>query len=369
MIAFEVALFSVAVDRQFVPADVAADLDERPDARHELVACAQLPAELPVVAISVARRRAVGEFGILVPGALGDATRHQLQAVEALRDARAEAERHVYRQLGEVGRQVRAARIVGREEEPAVEIELGVARHVDAVRDLGVDQRAVQRRRLIVGGVAAAQAEREFVARPERAALQFRRDHGEGRTGPAEHARGIAVVAAHHVDRRPQQKAADADAGGLERVLVGRGRRPAGERIRRPVGVGVGRARGELRGGAAPGRLPRRHRHRPRRCGGPPLGGTALADGAGGVESCAVRSERGLRRRHSLRHALRHRHEPRECGSERECDTRWAAARQGTASFKRNASRRRPRAPNGTRRTGPWPPASGHWLTTLKNRG
>ena len=65
-------LHAAGVDRQIVLARVGGDLDERLDARRQLVAGAQLRADTVVVAVGVARRSCPSvESRSLVDGAVG----------------------------------------------------------------------------------------------------------------------------------------------------------------------------------------------------------------------------------------------------------------------------------------------------------
>ena len=110
-------------------------------------------------------------------------------------------------------------------------------------------------------------------------------------------ARGVAVEAARDLERGPQQEAADPQAERLEGVL--RGRRWSPHRgVRRPVGLGVRRSRGDLRCTCVASCLlwrprPRRWRGRCRTRGpGLALRGLLFAGCAGGVEACLARARR-----------------------------------------------------------------------------
>ena len=134
----------------------------------------------------------------------------------------AAAEGGVDRQLGDIGPQVRAARIVGGNEQAGAEVDARVLGHVDAAVHFAVEVWPAQRRRGVgaVAGIAAAQVGLEFVPRPVRPQLQFRRGGVEqGGRATAIRARGIGVVAADQLDRRKQIEGAGAHAERRVRVL------------------------------------------------------------------------------------------------------------------------------------------------------
>ena len=79
------------------------DFDERLEARHQVVTRAQRAAEAIVIAVGVAAGRAVGKRRILIFGALGRPLGGDLDAVEALRDARRGAERREDRKARQPG--------------------------------------------------------------------------------------------------------------------------------------------------------------------------------------------------------------------------------------------------------------------------
>ena len=115
-------------------AGVGADFDERLKPRHQVVAGAQRAAEAIVVAVGIAARGAVGEFRFLVLGALRRALDGDLDAVEALRQAEGAAERRVDREARQPRLHVRAARIVGADDQDAFADQRGVARDVEPSR-------------------------------------------------------------------------------------------------------------------------------------------------------------------------------------------------------------------------------------------
>ena len=132
-----------AVELEVVLARVGADFDERLEPRHQVVAGAQRAAEAIVVAVGVAGGRAVGEFRLLIFGALGRALHGDLEAVEALRQAERAAERGVDREARR-GRPARSGCRDCRCRRSAMPSPISaVSRvHVEAAGDLAVERRA-----------------------------------------------------------------------------------------------------------------------------------------------------------------------------------------------------------------------------------
>src|SRR5262249_26648806 len=126
---------AVAVDDEIVHARVGADLDERPDAGLEVVAHAQRAAILVEIAVVVARGGAVGEARLLPHAAIEGALGGDLETVEALRIAERAAERGDDRQAAQSGLDVRAARVVGADEQPPLEVDMAEARGVEPAVD------------------------------------------------------------------------------------------------------------------------------------------------------------------------------------------------------------------------------------------
>ncbi len=180
-----------------------------------------------------------------------------VEPVELLRDAERAADRGVDRQLGEAGLKVRAARIVGRDEEAAFENDLCLARDVDAAVDFRIEKRPIERRREVFAiiGVGAANVGGQRMARPVGLHQQFRRDDIVRGSAAAWHVRWIGVVAGRKLDRREKQKRPAANADRRIRVAGGDRQRPLRHRAERQ-GVerrqpgrrrGCGRVRVELR--------------------------------------------------------------------------------------------------------------------------
>ena len=175
-------------------AAVALDFSERLDPRHEVVADATDAAELVEVAVVVGGRGAIGEFGLLVDGAIGGGADGNLQPVETLVDAERAAERGIDGIFRQAGLDVRAAGIVGGEPQPALAGEAGIAGNVETavdmpgeIRPLDIDRRrrdgAVGRQRKIVAvaGEGAAQVGDNSMTLPVRHREKFRRDDIEQR--------------------------------------------------------------------------------------------------------------------------------------------------------------------------------------------
>jgi hypothetical protein len=154
-------------------ARIGADLDERLEPRHQVVAGAQRPGVAVEVAVVVARGRLVGEHRILKFGALRRPLRGDFEAIEALRHAEGAAERGEDRKAREPGLHVRAARIVGADNERPLADQRSRARHIEPPGDFAVEGRSVELGRLAVHRVAAAQGRRDLVALPVRTREQF----------------------------------------------------------------------------------------------------------------------------------------------------------------------------------------------------
>ena len=107
-------------------AAVALDLGERLQPRRQFVADAADAAILVEVAVVVAGGGAVGERRVLVDGAVDGAAGEKSQPVEILVDAEGAAERRIDRISGEAGLDVRAAGIVGGDQQPQFRGEMGV---------------------------------------------------------------------------------------------------------------------------------------------------------------------------------------------------------------------------------------------------
>src|SRR5262249_1810971 len=122
-----VALLAVAVELQVVHARVGADLDERLDARLEIVARAKGAAELVVVAVLVAGGLAVDEGRGLPDAAIDRGLGGEIEAVEGLRVADRRADRGGDRQARPGGLGVRAARRGGAGEQARLAGETGAA--------------------------------------------------------------------------------------------------------------------------------------------------------------------------------------------------------------------------------------------------
>src|SRR5262249_16463046 len=129
--AVRVALLAVAVELQVVHARVRADLDERLDARLEIVARAKDAAELVVVAVLVAGGPAVDEGRGLPDAAIDRGLGGEIEAVEGLRVADRRADRGGDRQARQSGLDVRAAGRVGADEQAPFDVEAAAAGHVE----------------------------------------------------------------------------------------------------------------------------------------------------------------------------------------------------------------------------------------------
>ena len=172
------------------------------------------------------------------------------------------AERGVERQLREAGQDVRTARIVGRNDGPALEQDFGGARDIECAVDFGVEIGNAERRHegaVLIIGIGAGDIGGERTARPQRPHVQFRRGHVIDRGGTR---RGsmcrVGIISARQFDRRQNQKRAGLDAERLVRVAGGDRQRAVRHRAERQ---GVRRRRaGRRRARGALEILGRRHR-------------------------------------------------------------------------------------------------------------
>ena len=112
-----VAVEPKAIEWDRVQALVAADLRERPQLRREIIGCAQRCAVLVVVAVSVAHPLSIDEDRWLLFGAIEAGLERDVEPVEALADAGAGAHRRVDREVRKTGLDVRAARVIGGQDE------------------------------------------------------------------------------------------------------------------------------------------------------------------------------------------------------------------------------------------------------------
>ena len=212
---FEVAIKPIHVELQIVDALVGFHLDERFQAGIEFVADAPNTGILVEVAVVVARRGAVGELRGIIRGAIEGALERHRHAAELLRHADRIADVEVERQLGELGLQVRAAGIVGVDEIAHLEIELGVARDVDAAVNLGVEKGHIERRQQVAVGVLGPGADDiggERMIGPQRRNPKLRCDNTIRRGRTARGTFRIGAVAGRHIDRRQQQERSRANA-------------------------------------------------------------------------------------------------------------------------------------------------------------
>src|SRR6185312_5732246 len=117
-----IAVETGAVGDDIMPARVRVDFHERLDARQQVVTGSQLAAVLDVVAVVVALGRSVNELRSLIDRSVNAAFERDLEAVEALAEAGAAAERREDRKPREVGLDVRTAGPVGTQDEAAFKI-------------------------------------------------------------------------------------------------------------------------------------------------------------------------------------------------------------------------------------------------------
>ena len=133
------------------------------------------------------------------------------------------AERGVDREARQARLYVRAARVVGADDQDALADQRGVARDIEAPGDLAVERRPVELWRAVVSRVAAAQRRGHLMARPVGARDHLGRDRDERRGSSIGHARRVRVVAAGQFDRRKNQKGAGAQSERRECVFLHRG--------------------------------------------------------------------------------------------------------------------------------------------------
>src|SRR5262249_51511179 len=131
-----IACETVAVEREVMHAAVALDLDERLQARLQLVGKSADAAKLVEVAVVVGDVLAVRQGRVLVDGAVHRAAGGELEAVEALVEAEGAAERRIDGIIDEAGLDVRAARIVGRDPQAGLRGEIEILGHVEAAIDM-----------------------------------------------------------------------------------------------------------------------------------------------------------------------------------------------------------------------------------------
>src|SRR5207253_11193800 len=134
-----IAVGAGAVDRQVVNAGIDDDFAERLDARRDFVAAAQYPGILIVVTVRVALTDVVGEQRVLPVDAVDGSLERNVEAIEALPDPERCADVGIDRQFGEIGGDVWAAGIIGRQYVTSLHVDARIFAHIDAAVGAGVE--------------------------------------------------------------------------------------------------------------------------------------------------------------------------------------------------------------------------------------
>ena len=219
-------------------------LRERPHARREIIGGPYRGAVLIVVAVTVAFGLSVNKDRFRKLGAIDAALESDLESIEALANAGACAQRRINGKVRQIRLNVRAAGLVGAQDEAPLEIDMGEAGYVDAAVDPAVSGGAIELVRGIEGGEGAAQIDRELVARPVGIGRQFGSVEVNPRTGDRWEAepRGIGIVAPRVFEGRPKVERADLYPEGIEGLWLGKGP-PERRRRRNSRGLDVGAGR------------------------------------------------------------------------------------------------------------------------------